>query len=200
MRSDPAHGGPGRWGPVVVVVPVRPAGGRRALGRRTYGLGWVNSDGPSCVPASPRSPLLPGVRPPTSPSHSRSAPHATPVCPTRPGRVVHPDGRGLGALARSLLTAIPRCAARRAMAARTVPRGQRRSPPEGPAPLAWRACAQPYRDARRAAPLPCARSARRAVPPFPAAFAHRGGARGIGWFGRVCVSNGILGSRDPGDF
>ena len=91
----------------------------------------------SCVPASPRSPLLPGVRPPSSPSHSRSAPHATPVCrKTRPGRVVHPDGRGLGALARSLLTAIPRCTARRAMAARTVrvasaarrPKGPRRSP------------------------------------------------------------------------
>ena len=165
-------------------------------------MGWVNSDGrrhacPPVLAVHCCQEFVRQLRPRTAGPH-RTRPRS--VRQTRPGRVVHPDGRGLGALARSLLTAIPRCAARRAMAARTVPRGQRRSPPEGPAPLAWRACAQPYRDARRAAPLPCARAARRAVPPFPAAFAHRGGARGIGWFGRVCVSNGILGSRDPGDF
>ena len=143
MRSDPAHGGPGRWGPVVVVVPVRPAGGRRALGRRTYGLGWVKSDGPSCVPASPRSPLLPGVRPPSSPSHSRRARRS-------PGALAH-SKRG-----------------RREASAGAAILRPRRPPCRAPGPRGVR-------------------------PPG-------GRSRIIGWFGRVCVSNGILGSRDPGRF
>ena len=179
-------------------MPVRPAGGRRALGRRTYGLGWVNSDGrrhacPPVLAVHCCQEFVRQLRPRTAGPH-RTRPRS--VRQTRPGRVVHPDGRGLGALARSLLTAIPRCTARRAMAAARPPhgpRGQRRSPPEGPAPLAWRACAQQA----RAQGSKCGRCYPAPAPPaVPCPRSPRRSPTG----GALAASDGLVGFVCPTEF